>query len=264
MPNVLIFGSCVSRDTRPFLGEDWKMIEYVARQSFISAAAGSARLRGVSKLTSAFQNKCLQNDFDGSFLPTLIERAAETDLVIMDLVDERLGVQRTPDGGYVTNSWELSQSGLIQDNADRLSFIDFATDEHFEVWCDASRTIIRAIRRAGLPMVVLAPAWAAHAEDPHVPVNYRGIAAAVWNDKYVRYVDHLETLGVKVVRIPPHEVRSSTTHQWGLAPFHYDDRVYEVMQAEIKHHHATVLQRHRGMSRLLSWRPWRSLHRGSS
>lgn len=255
MPNVLIFGSCVSRDTRPFLGDEWKMIEYVARQSFISAAAGSTHLQGASKLTSAFQNTCLQNDFDGSFLKSLEQRASEIDLVVIDLVDERLGVQRTSDGGYVTNSWELSQSGLIEENAHRLTLVNFATDEHFELWSDAAAVITSAIRAAKVPMVVLAPAWAACSEDNAAPVNYRGIASKSWNEQYVRYVDHLEALGVEVIRIPAEEVRSSTTHQWGLAPFHYEDRVYETMQAEIKRHYAGVLQQSRGVAGLVSW--WR-------
>lgn len=240
MPNVFIFGSCVSRDTRPFLGQDWTMIEYIARQSFISAAAGRAVVHGTSKLTSAFQNTCLRNDFAGSFMETLRQRAPETDLVLIDLVDERLGVRRTDEGGYVTNSWELSESGLIDENDGHLMLVDFASDEHFELWCHAADRVVEAIDDVGLPLVVLAPAWAAKAENGGSELDYRRVPASPWNQRYVRYFDHLEGIGVEVIRLSPDEVRASTTHQWGLAPFHFEDRVYEVLQGRIKQYQASV------------------------
>ena len=242
MTNVFIFGSCVSRDTRPFLGDDWKMIEYVARQSLISAASGRTSLTGTSKLTSAFQNTCLQNDFKGSFMDTLEQRAAETDVLLMDLVDERLGVRRTSDGGYITNSWELAESGLLDGEENSTTLIDFATDEHFALWCAAADKIVDAIRQAGLPLIVLAPAWAGKAENGGGGFDYRRVPAEVWNSKYERYFDHLQWLGVHVIRIPADEVVASSTHQWGLAAFHYGDKVYETMQSRIKHHYASAVR----------------------
>lgn len=241
MTNVFIFGSCVSRDTRPFLGDDWKMIEYVARQSLISAAAGKTSLPGTSKLTSAFQNKCLQNDFNGSFMDTLTERASETDVVLMDLVDERLGVRRTSDGGYVTNSWELAESGLVDGDGNGTTLIDFATDEHFRLWCAAADKIVEAIENVGLPLIVLAPAWAQKAENGG-GVDYRRVPSEIWNGKYVRYFDHLERMGVNVIRVSAEEVVASTTHQWGLAAFHYGDKVYATMQTQIKEHYAASMR----------------------
>lgn len=259
MPKILIFGSCVSRDTRPFLGEDWSMLEYIARQSFISAASGRTRLQGSSKLTSAFQNTCLHNDFNGSFFTALAQRASETDLVVLDLVDERLGVQQLAGGGYVTNSWEFAMSGIAEENSQSLTLVDFATDEHFQLWCDAAEHVLKAISAAKLPVVVLAPAWALRSDNGK-EMSYRGVAASTWNERYARYVDHLVALGVKVIRMPAEDVRASSSHQWGLEPFHYEDRVYETMQWEIKQYLADVSQPSRGAGRLLTW--WRRRRRG--
>jgi len=238
LPNLFIHGSCLSRDTRPFLGDDWTLIEYVARQGFISAAAGPTDLDGESKLTSSFQNRCLRNDILGTLLPTLKERASEIDLVVMDLVDERLGVYRTSDGGYITHSWELEGSGLLDGREGDITHIAFGADEHFELWCAAADKITAAICRRGLLAVVLAPAWAARADNGGGGFDYRNIPADVWNAKYERYFDRLETLGLKVIRVPSASVTASISHQWGLAPYHYVDRVYNTMQQQIKDYYA--------------------------
>jgi hypothetical protein len=106
LPGLFIYGSCVSRDTYPFLDKDWTIVEYVARQGMISAASPRGVLRGESALTSKFQNQCVRNDIRSSLFATIDKAASETDLFVLDLVDERLGVYELGGGSYITQSWE--------------------------------------------------------------------------------------------------------------------------------------------------------------
>ena len=56
--------------------------------------------------------------------------------------------------------------------------------------------------------------------------------------QYDRYFDFLENLGVTVIRVPAGRTYSTTKHQWGLAAFHFYDRVYENMSEQIRHAYA--------------------------
>ena len=178
MPNIFIYGSCVSRDTQPFLGPDWRISEYIARQSFISAANGPVQPWGKSVLTSAFQNRSMAGDFAGDFLSRFFQHVLEVDILVMDLVDERLGVYRTSHGGYVTLSWEFESSGLASQSPDELVHIDFGSDEHFALWSAAAESLLEAIRATPIVPIVLAPAWAAKADNGGGGFDYKGVPAA--------------------------------------------------------------------------------------
>lgn len=237
MPNVFILGGCVSRDTRPFLGDDWVMVQYVARQGLISAAAGAASVTGESRLTSAFQNRCLERDINGVAFDLLREASQETDLVVIDLMVERLGVYRTPEGGYLTHTWELEESRLLEQQPQPLQHIAFGDPEHHELWRTAAARLVETLKELGLAALVLAPRWASKAEDGRA-VSYRGRASATWNALYEPYVDELVALGLTVVRPPAEVTVASSEHQWGLAPYHYVDGMYEYLQRSIKEHYA--------------------------
>jgi hypothetical protein len=234
MPSIFIYGSCVSRDTQPFLGQDWHISEYVARQSFISATNGPVETWGQSTLRSPFQTRSLAGDFAGDFLPKFFQNILEVDILLMDLVDERLGVYRTAQGGCVTLSWELTNSGLELQAPPGILHVEFGSEVHFNLWSKAAESILQAVRSTPVVPVVLAPAWAAKADNGGGGFDYRGVTAEVWNSKYDRYFQFLESLGAIVIRVPPERTYATTNHRWGLAPFHYYDRVYETMSKQIR------------------------------
>lgn len=233
MPAVFIYGSCVSRDTRPYLGEGWEITKYVARQSMISAASPRGVLRGESALTSKFQNECLRNDIRSSLFSAVDEAKDETDVFVIDLVDERLGVYEIEDGTYVSHSWELEESKLLKQQDRELKHIPFGTDEHFNLWAKSAKTVIAKLKSTGKPVLVLGPEWSEKADDGQAPLMYRGKTSAAYNDLYRRYYDHLRALGVNVLSIGQDTVMASVQHQWGLAPYHYVKPVYHLMRDAI-------------------------------
>jgi hypothetical protein len=198
LPNIFIFGSCVSRDTQPFLGPDWGSAKYIARQSMISATSPKAKLEGESALTSKFQNECLYADFESSLFPAIDEHADETDIFVIDLVDERKGVYEVSPGVYITHTWELEESKLLEKQPTQPRRIVFGTDEHFKIWAEAADKVMVKMASVGRPVIVLAPEWAETSDEGHTNLDIRGKTAAEYNLEYVRYIEHLRGCGVTI------------------------------------------------------------------
>ncbi|MCC9193846.1 DUF6270 domain-containing protein [Arthrobacter sp. zg-Y916] len=234
MPKIFIHGSCVSRDTTPYLGEGWEIVAYVARQGMISAANAPAHLSHESHLTSPFQQTCLMNDLQSSLFGAIAEHADETGIVVVDLVDERLGVFGLGEGAFATHTWELDESRLLHYLPEMPPHFAFGTDEHFELWKPAALKVMQRFSNAGLPVIVLAPEWAEESDGGKTDLIYRQLPVSEYNTQYSRYYDYLEVSGVEVFRLGQETVKAAEGHRWGLAPFHYVDEVYEIMQNAIK------------------------------
>ncbi|MDQ0678107.1 hypothetical protein QFZ30_001489 [Arthrobacter pascens] len=232
MGNIFIYGGCVTRDAFEHL-EGHTLLDYVARQSLISAASAGTDLLGTGTLASAFQNRSLDGDIKSTLLPKLRRRAADADLVLMDLLSERLGVLALADGSYVTNSRELRTSGRLGDLKPKQ--IAFGTDRHFNLWQRAVRQLMRNLSAGNLTnkVLVIETPWATLTDTGEDVTTFRGIPAAEANTLYLRYYDHLRTLGLRAARIPEHLAVSSLTHKWGPGSYHYADPAYHWMREQI-------------------------------
>lgn len=232
---VLIFGSCVSRDTFTFLPDTFRLLSYVARQSSISVGAPAdgvaARLKD---LPSAFQNRVVRGDVRGDLLDTASRLVADVDLVLVDLIDERGGVVGVG-GGYVTKLSELWNAGGAAATAGG-RYVPFATDEHFALWSAAARRIAVRLRELGLldKTIVLRTPWASQMPSgAAVPVPHWMTPPATANTQYERYFALLVELGYEVVTLPDDLALSTEEHQWGASPFHYLDAAYEHLAGQI-------------------------------
>ncbi|MBP2216305.1 hypothetical protein H4V95_001512 [Arthrobacter sp. CAN_C5] len=76
-------------------------------------------------LASGFQNRSMSGDLQSNLLPTLRRNAATTDLLLVDLTDERLGVARLADKSFVTRSKELLRTKRLDLLADKPVRFDF-------------------------------------------------------------------------------------------------------------------------------------------
>lgn len=227
---VFIYGSCVSRDTFNTLPQDgYALVDYVARQSLISAARPPiAYPLDLSGIASRFQQRMVQGAMSGSLYGSLSRHAQDTDLVLIDLTDERAGVFEMPDGSYFTRSIELDSAGLTQRISDASTrYLRFGSDEHFEVFAWAAQALRAELDRLQLTerTLVLAPNWAEYTIDGQYSGDSYGYTPSDANYFLQRYVDLLEKyLGLRTVRLA--DTRSDVNHQWGLAPFHYAAPVY--------------------------------------
>lgn len=234
--NVLIYGSCVSRDLFESMHPRRAPLAYVARQSLISATTPPVVIDAPIELASAFQRRMVESDFGSLLIPTMAEHAEATDLFLVDILDERLGVFHLPGGSYITSSSEVHASGVLN-HLDGLSDrLWLGTDEHFDLWSRAAGAFVDEVDRLGLrdKTVVIETRFADHAEDGQALPAHLGKRADEWNSLYGRYFEHLSALGLPAAAIPQEFVVGSTTHKWGLAPYHYVDGAYHALADQIR------------------------------
>lgn len=225
MKNVLVYGSCVSRDLVALNANKLTCIDYIARQSWISAGTGAISADLNPSLTSAFQNRMLMGDIRSSAIPTLKEKADDADILLVDIVDDRFGV-RECNGGFITPSAEFQSSGIGK-QLPVGKIIAFGTDDHFELWKSAANIIVECIESLLDKTFVLRTKFTNRSADG-VPVPpARGREANEWNIDYDRYYSYLKGLGVKVLELPDELAVSTSEHQWGVAPFHYVNEAYD-------------------------------------
>lgn len=233
--STFIWGSCVSRDTFGYLPEQFTLSRYVARQSLISAGTDATAIRPhLSELASSFQQRMVRGDLAGDLFPALAAQARTTDVVLIDLVDERGGVIRF-DQGYATKLNEFWGAGGREASRDAEQ-IPFGSDEHFTLWSKGARRFVGALRDAELlprTLVLHAP-WASTydtGEDLEIPEWM--MRPEVANAEYERYVNVLRDCGLRVAELPAELAKTSRDHQWGASPFHYQAAAYEFFAREI-------------------------------
>lgn len=227
---VFIYGSCVSRDTFEHLDpEQFQLMEYVARQSALSATTRPVESVAPPTLTSRFQQRMVSGDFQSSLRPLLAQHAAEIDVLLIDLTDERLGVYLLPDGTVVTRSVELIESGAEQSLPQGAQHVAFGTQQHYEYWSGAIRALGDSIRQTAprAAVALLDIPWAEWSESGQQTPDSFGVGAAQANPVFRSYVEvAVEALGAHVISLDPAEVMSGPHHPWGDAPFHYAEKVY--------------------------------------
>lgn len=234
MAKIFIYGGCVTRDTFELMKNEHTLVEYVARQSLVSAASSPTVLESKGALSSAFQSRTVEADLRSSLFQSMRRHADNTDLMIIDLLSDRLGVIRMNDGAYITRSVELERSGRLGDQ--RGSFIEFGTDRHFNLWKASFAKFTRIAKKTGLwpKLLILQADWASVMEDGSSTPKFRRWDAIRGNELYERYYEHVKASGARMIEIPTENLVGSPTHKWGPAPYHYTDAAYRSLQKEFE------------------------------
>ena len=99
---------------------------------------------------------------------------SDLDVVLLDLVDERRGFWKFPDGTTMTNSIEVESCGAAR--AARRSgarLVEFGTDEHFDQWKSGFITLIEGLKDAELweKTILLDIEWAGAIDGAQHPQN---------------------------------------------------------------------------------------------
>lgn len=171
---IAIFGSCVSRDTAEFMPEA-EVVAYVARHSVTSLKSphGTAGI-DLSDLNSAFQKRMVTSDLKGSGIERIVKNAGDLDVVLLDLVDERRGFWKFPDGTTMTNSIEVESCGAARTaRREGARLIEFGTDEHFAQWKSGFITLVEGLKDAELweRTILLDIEWAGALDGAQHPQN---------------------------------------------------------------------------------------------
>lgn len=240
-PRVLVYGSCVARDTIEFAAADAVDLRgYVARQSLLSVGSdASAHLPLLTDVASKFQSRMIQADFSGGLLDRLQTLAAETDVLLWDLADERHGVHRFPDGSVVTRSIDTIKVPSVSARLDEAEHLPFGSDEHFELWRRRLDAFAASLHELDLfdRTVVLEVPWAIRTTEGKPSPWSMGVRAADANKRFRRYYDELRARGFRMIELPEELVLADPDHRWGLAPFHYSPEVYREVLRQLREVH---------------------------
>lgn len=238
---VLVFGSCVARDTVDLADPDSVELRgYVARQSLISSCIdASAHLPDALDISSKFQERMIRADFSGSLLSRLEGLADEIDVLLWDLADERHGVHRFSDGTIVTRSIDTIRAETVSEVLETTEHIPFGSDEHFALWRESVDVFDARLRNLSLfeRTIVLEVPWALRTTEGKTTPWSMGVRAADANKAYKPYYDYLRQRGHHVVELPEEVVLADPDHRWGLAPFHYTPAVYKEVLRQLREVH---------------------------
>ncbi|MGO2481118.1 DUF6270 domain-containing protein [Glutamicibacter ardleyensis] len=236
MAKLFIYGGCVSRDSFELIKNENKIVQYVARQSLISAASKPEKRFPLNALSDNFNSRMVKGDIQSSLLRSITRYSEEVDHLLFDILSERLGVYRFSGGTYITNSAELQKSGLLQNSAIAKTLIRMGTDRHFELWKKSVESFHRTLSESKLinKTSLIKVNWTDETiQKTPVPL-FRNWSASDANKLYARYYSHLENNGFNIIEPPAEVSLSDLDHKWGASPYHFQDEYYEYITSQLK------------------------------
>mgnify|MGYP006333786395 CR=1 FL=1 len=231
---TLVIGSCVARDTFAHFPDDqYALVEYVARQSLVSAFSPPVTLLEPPTMASRFQQRMVRWDYNSQLPNVLAKCAGAVDLVLWDLTDERLGFYVLPDDTVVTRTVDLIAAEADRPVDEAGIFIEFGSDAHFEMWSDAARQFVEAVteHHPTARLQLLALPWAEFTETREPTPTSFGLSATEANQLLERYYEFAETLPEVALAGQESTATASSTHRWGIAPFHYATAVLQELSS---------------------------------
>lgn len=149
-------------------------------------------------------------------------QAAEPDLVVWDICDERSGVKKAKSGGLVTSITNHVRRGIHPGPFGKT--IPFGADSHFVMWQRALEQFLVSLEQYGLvdKLVLNATPWALQDEAG----EDLGEVPRAFNANSERYIAEAEKGGIRVARIAQEAAVARSDHKWGPAPFHFVDDTY--------------------------------------
>ncbi|GAA1893694.1 hypothetical protein GCM10009715_43580 [Paeniglutamicibacter psychrophenolicus] len=163
------------------------MAHYVARQSLISAYRPAAKKHfNFNFISSSFQRRMLVGDVESSLPKLLVEHADDYDIIVWDMMVERLGVRKVSTGGMVTRNVDHAAAGHTAVKMG--GFYDFGTDAHFTQWVWAFDRFMETLDQVGAreKLVVNATSWASVDIYGMLPYDPEGRSPEWFNDPIQR------------------------------------------------------------------------------
>ena len=221
----------MSRDilTYPHDNTQLALVDYYARCSIASLGAGPIEMpSSVQNIGSKFQRRMVERDIRKDFLNDLSR--LQFDVLLLDLIDERLNLYVEPEGKACTLSSELVSSGFPKDS-DRGSRIYSGSEEFWRLWEAGWLILLNKFRGLGVldRLRVNQVFWSSQTE------NGGDFEPDYSNKKIDSANQFLDRLYRRIsADIPPEQclrfdhglMTGSISHKWGISPFHYIDAYY--------------------------------------
>jgi len=221
-----IFGSCVTRDLFEDPALRPSLARYTSRSSLISAVAEPVALDPQRvRLDSAFQRRCVLEDFDKRFIAEL--EGERLDWLVVDLIDERFDVLRTP-SSFVTCSSAYQSAGLARE--DGFERIRRLTGDAAALLEDAIATFVARVTAVLAPerVIVHRARWLTRFRDgdavhdfPADRVDFAAHHNAALDHGYDALERHLGGRA-RAIALDDGRYLADARHRWALEPYHYE------------------------------------------
>ena len=235
--NVLIVGSCVSRDPfghRVSHGGDFAIIDYYARTSFASLACAPV-MSGfdLSANASPFQRKMIEHDFAKDIFQAL--ETMDYDIILLDFIDDRFNLLVLPDGSGMTDSNEFRAAKLNLSEYKPRTVKAF-TEEYSALWGHGWACFLDRMKALGRSdRILINKVFWSTRDDQGQPLPnpvYIANANHYLTDVYDRIASDLSA--VQFVSYGGLDFVASTSHKWGISPFHYIKIIEDTCLREVK------------------------------
>lgn len=220
---ILYGGGPVAEIASRFSSRAVNVVSAVSRQSILSAMNGPSSINVPTAIPSA-ERKRLISDVEGSFPSQLRSIRGEVDLLLLDLYDERFGVEGLTDSTFLTRT--PGQQKYLSLTRAQSRHLIFGTEEHFELWSRSASNLLNLLASEGLldKTILLDFEWA-ETNPNGTPFKLPfGMTAHSWNTMVLPYVQHLRDGGVTIFSID--KTHMDPHHRFGHAPFNLDEEVY--------------------------------------
>ena len=236
--NIVIFGSCVSRDAIEYFPQAFKLIDYFARSSIAGIGTEKAtRLVDLGSVASSFQKKILCYELSKEALARLCE--ADYDVLLMDLIDERFALLSSGFGESVfTLSNEMLNTDIKHVYRD-LNRVEPLSDKYFELWEKGWVALIDALKRKNYvhKLLINKAYWAESDSDgADFNDNYREGWIERNNAFLSKMYDRMscDINGFQFLQVAPALMIADKGHKWGRSPFHYVPDFYQDLVTHIR------------------------------
>lgn len=238
MKNILIFGSCVSRDTLEFKSsESYNLVGYFARSSLatLSSTLDNSSVKkeysqNLDKITSAFQRRMVEYDFDRSVLKSIEKN--NFDVILMDLIDERFHLAVLNNNSFVTRSNEFLRTSIKPK-----STINAQSDNFFDLWTKGVKVFLDNLIEKNIihKLVVQKAYWTNKLDNGDLIQDISDEKVKEENEKLEKMYNFLKNYlkEDQFISIPENLIIAKSEHKWGISAFHYIDEYYTFINEKL-------------------------------
>lgn len=241
---VLIFGSCVSRDIFNIDSAGYfNLVDYYARQSFGSLVGQPYGNEAVlQRISSDFRRRMVMRDFAKSILHA-DSAIARADVILLDLIDERFDLVLLPTGHLLTYSAELAESRFLDEpEVSGYRLLKPGSKERRAYWLEGVEKFFARLQANGKhPTVLVNKVYWSSCIEPG-----GGAKFTVSQDAIVKANAELDWMYAQLRRwvsmdqfmsFTPDNLVADANHRWGVSPFHYVPAYYRAASDQIMQRH---------------------------
>ncbi|AOA59205.1 DUF6270 domain-containing protein [Acinetobacter larvae] len=227
--SILIYGSCVSRDSLEFISNrEYSLINYFARSSlatlnYTNPVASNSFITSLNNIESKFQKRIVEYDLQHSILKSIV--SSEYDVLLMDLIDERFHLALLDNNQLVTRSNEFLKTKIKPK-----SLINTHSDKFFDLWKQGVDNFFSILDEKGTINTIKLQRtfWTNELDSGSKIENISDEQVLQENEKLEQMYLYLERYLKKdqFIEIPLDLIIAKSDHKWGVSPFHFIDDYY--------------------------------------